>query len=132
MFLISLGDISFYKLENKPRCSNIILRFSKFVSKFDFRGPLMVKKIPHTICNQIFPFKCGFGIGYGFGRKYRPIWISVIGIGPKLKLDFLSNKILCQSNITFGENDPILLPSFTQPLAKGDMSRLGFFLQLTL
>ena len=21
--------------------------------------------------------KCGFGIGYGIGRKYRPIWVSV-------------------------------------------------------
>ena len=37
----------------------------------------MIKKIPHTIGNQIFPLKCGFGIGYGIGRKYRPITVSV-------------------------------------------------------
>ena len=38
----------------------------------------MIEKIPHTIGNYIFPFKGGFGIGYGIGRKYRPIWISVL------------------------------------------------------
>ena len=26
---------------------------------------------------MILPLKCGFGIGYGIGRKYRPIWVSV-------------------------------------------------------
>ena len=35
----------------------------------------MIEKIPHTIGNQIFPLKSGFG--YGIGRKYRPIWVSV-------------------------------------------------------
>ena len=29
------------------------------------------------IGNQIFPLKCGFGIGYGIGRNYQPIWVSV-------------------------------------------------------
>ena len=38
----------------------------------------MIEKIPHTIGNQIFPLKCGFGIGYGIGRKYQPIWVSVL------------------------------------------------------
>ena len=37
----------------------------------------MIEKILHTIGNLIFPLKCGFGIGYGIGRKYQPIWISV-------------------------------------------------------
>ena len=37
----------------------------------------MIEKIPHTIGNQIFPLKCGFGIGYGIGRNYQPIWVSV-------------------------------------------------------
>ena len=37
----------------------------------------MIEKIPHTIGNQIFPLKCGFGIGYGIGRKYQPIQVSV-------------------------------------------------------
>ena len=37
----------------------------------------MIEKIPHTIGNQIFPLKCGFGIGYGIGRKYQPIWVLV-------------------------------------------------------
>ena len=30
------------------------------------------------IGNWIFPLKFGFGIGYGIGRKYRPIWVSVL------------------------------------------------------
>ena len=30
-----------------------------------------------TIDNQIFSLKCGFGIGYGIGRKYWPICVSV-------------------------------------------------------
>ena len=37
----------------------------------------MIEKTPHTIGNLIFPLKCGFGIGYGIGRKYQPIWVSV-------------------------------------------------------
>ena len=37
----------------------------------------MMKKIPRTIGNQIFSLKCGFGIGYGIGRMYRPVWVSV-------------------------------------------------------
>ena len=37
----------------------------------------MIEKLPHTIGNQIFPLKCGFGIGYGIGRNYQPIWVSV-------------------------------------------------------
>ena len=37
----------------------------------------MMKKIPCTIGNYIFSLKCGFGIGYGIGPKYWPIWVSV-------------------------------------------------------
>jgi hypothetical protein len=37
----------------------------------------MIEKVPHTIGNWIFPLKCGFGIGYGIGRKHQQIWISV-------------------------------------------------------
>ena len=37
----------------------------------------MMETIPHTISNYILPLKCGFGIGYGIGRKYPPIWVSV-------------------------------------------------------
>ena len=37
----------------------------------------VIEKIPPTIVNQIFPLKCGFGIGYGIGRKYQPIQVSV-------------------------------------------------------
>ena len=29
---------------------------------------------------QILPLKCGFGIGYGIGRRYRPIWVSVVHV----------------------------------------------------
>ena len=43
-------------------------------------GPFYDEKIPHTIGNQIFSLKCGFGIGYGIGRKYRPIWVSVLDL----------------------------------------------------
>ena len=38
----------------------------------------MMKKIPHTIANQIFSLNCGFGTGYGIGQKYGPIWVSVL------------------------------------------------------
>ena len=38
----------------------------------------MIEKIPHTIGNYIFSLKCGFGIGYGIGWKYQPIWVSVL------------------------------------------------------
>ena len=48
-----------------------------FSFKFGLKGPIKIEKIPHTIGNYIFPLKCGFGIGYGIGRKYRPIWVSV-------------------------------------------------------
>ena len=27
--------------------------------------------------SHVFPLKCGFSIGYGIGRKYRPMWVSV-------------------------------------------------------
>ena len=35
----------------------------------------MMKRISHTIGNQILSLKCGFS--YGIGRTYRPIWVSV-------------------------------------------------------
>ena len=38
----------------------------------------MMENIPHTIGNWRLPLKCGFGIGYGIDRKYRPIWVSVL------------------------------------------------------
>ena len=37
----------------------------------------MEKKIPRTIGNQILPLKYGFGIGYGIGQKYQPIWVWI-------------------------------------------------------
>ena len=37
----------------------------------------MMEKMSHTISNLIFPVRCGFGIGYGIGRKYQPVWVSV-------------------------------------------------------
>ena len=37
----------------------------------------MIGKIPHAIGNYIFYLKCGFGIGYGIGNKYQPIWVLV-------------------------------------------------------
>ena len=37
---------------------------------------MMEKKIPDAIGNQILPLKCSFGIRYGIGRKYLPIWVS--------------------------------------------------------
>ena len=37
-----------------------------------------MKKIPCNIDNQIFSLKCGFGIG--FGRKYLPMWVSVLDL----------------------------------------------------
>ena len=41
-------------------------------------GAFMMENIPHTIGNWRLPLKCGFGIGYGSDRKYRPIWVSVL------------------------------------------------------
>jgi hypothetical protein len=37
----------------------------------------MMETMPHTMSNYILPLKCGFGIGYGIGRKYPPILVSV-------------------------------------------------------
>ena len=37
-----LGDMSFYKLENKPRSSKIIWKYLKFGSKFGFKGPFVM------------------------------------------------------------------------------------------
>ena len=37
----------------------------------------MIEKISHTIDNYIFPLKYGFGIGYGIGQKYQPIWVWI-------------------------------------------------------
>ena len=37
----------------------------------------MMKKIPPSISNYILYLKCGFGIGYGIGRKYWPMWVLV-------------------------------------------------------
>ena len=34
------------------------------------------KKIPHAIL----PLNCSFGIGYGIGQKYLPIWVTVSGL----------------------------------------------------
>ena len=68
----SLENINF---EHKP--AKIIQKSLKFGSKFGFRGPVMMEKIPNTIVNYILSLKCGFGIGYGIGQKYQPIWVSV-------------------------------------------------------
>ena len=35
------------------------------------------KKKPNAIGNEILHSKCSFGIGYGIGQKYLPIWVSV-------------------------------------------------------
>ena len=48
-------------------------------------------KIPCTIGSQMFSLKCGFGIGYGIGRKYPPIWVSVS------VLDLNQNSIFCRT-----------------------------------
>ena len=37
----------------------------------------MMEKIPHTIDKYTFCWKYGFGIGYGTGQKYPPIWVAV-------------------------------------------------------
>ena len=37
-----------------------------------------MEKLPQTIVNQILSWKCAFGIGYGIGRKYWPIWVWVL------------------------------------------------------
>ena len=47
------------------------------------KGPFMMKKIPRTIANQIFSLNCGFGISYGIGRGYWPIWVSVSDLNQK-------------------------------------------------
>ena len=51
-----------------------------FGRNFGFTGPFMMKKKFHAIANQILPLKCGlnFGIGYGIGPKYWPIWVLVL------------------------------------------------------
>ena len=37
----------------------------------------MMEKIPHIIGKWILPLRCGLGICYSIGRKYRPMWVSV-------------------------------------------------------
>ena len=37
----------------------------------------MMEKIPYSVGNYILPLKCNFGISYGIGQKYLPIWVSV-------------------------------------------------------
>ena len=64
-----------------------------FGRKFGFRSPetwpFYSGKKP--IGNSILHSKCGFGIGYGIGRKYQPIWISV------LVLDLNQNSDICRT-----------------------------------
>ena len=63
------------KLEIEQRSSKETKKSLIFGSKFGFRVPFMMGKIPH----KIFPLKCGFGIGYGYwiSQKYCPMWVSV-------------------------------------------------------
>ena len=37
----------------------------------------MMKKNPILLATKFFSLKCGFGIGYGIGQKYWPIWVAV-------------------------------------------------------
>ena len=70
-----------------------------FGIKFGFRGPFRMEKIPHAISNLILPLKCGFNIGYGIGRKYRPIWVSVSVSGLNQNSGF--GRTLCASDVLF-------------------------------
>ena len=49
--------------------------------------------IPHTIGKCIFCLKFGFGIGYGIGPKYRPIWVSVSDLNQNSGFDRTLPKI---------------------------------------
>ena len=40
------------------------------------RDLIFMKKIPHTTYVLLHLKFCGFGIGFGIGRKYRPIRVS--------------------------------------------------------
>ena len=46
-FLNCWGDISFYKLENKPRYSKIISKFLIIGLKFGFKGHFMMENTPY-------------------------------------------------------------------------------------
>ena len=37
----------------------------------------IIKPNYFNICNKILPLNYGFGIDYGIGQKYLPIWVSV-------------------------------------------------------
>ena len=45
-----------------------------FGRKFGFRGPFMMEK---TLMLSVTRLKFSFGIDYGIGQKYLPIWVSV-------------------------------------------------------
>ena len=49
-----------------------------FGSKFGFRHPFMMEKYPVLMVTKFLSLKCGLGIGYGIGRKYRPFWFSAL------------------------------------------------------
>ena len=38
-----------------------------------------MEKIPHAN-GKLDPLKCSYGIGYGIGRKYLPIWVLVLDL----------------------------------------------------
>ena len=64
-----ITKLNIYNLENEPKSSNVLT----FGSKFGFRDHFMIELIhttylPNTFDNQIFPLKCGLGIG-GFGHR---------------------------------------------------------------
>ena len=90
-----------------------------FGIKFGFRGPFMMEEIPHAISNQILPLKCGFGIGYGIGRKYNPIWVSVSvsdlnqnsGFGRTL---ICTESVLVQLGLSCGKNLKLFFGSLVQ------------------
>ena len=65
MFFCLLGGYKFLKLEIEQ---NNLKIFNMWQQIWYYDG-----KIPCTIGSQMFSLKCGFGIGYGFGQKYRAI-----------------------------------------------------------
>ena len=68
-----------------------------FDLEFEFRDLiLMEKNTPHSLSMFITTSElCGFGIGFGIGRKYRPITVSVSVSGRNQNGGFGRSLITC-------------------------------------
>ena len=71
-------------------------------------GLFMMEKLPHTKAkltrlNQYLPLKCGFGIGYGIGRKYRTTWVLGLDLNQNSGFDRTLGWVRIRVRARFGQ-----------------------------